>query len=66
MQTTWQTRLMAVLLACLCAPAFAQYVDLLGKEAPNFEATVCVNEPEANTLAKCKGNVILLKYWGPN
>ena len=49
----------------LWARALAAQEEITGKEAPNFSATVCVNKPEAFTLEACKGEVILIKFWGP-
>jgi hypothetical protein len=58
-----KTSLMLAVLAAATAPAFAQ-TDMVGKEAPAFKATVCVNQPEAISLEQCAGEVVLIKYWG--
>ena len=36
----------------------------VGQDAPEFKATVCVNQPDAITLEQCAGEVVLIKYWG--
>lgn len=48
----------------LCAPLAAQ-LQLVGQDGPDFHARTCVNPVDADTMAKCKGGVVLLKYWGP-
>jgi hypothetical protein len=39
--------------------------QLVGQDAPDFDARTCVNKPADSTLEACKGNVILIKFWGP-
>lgn len=46
------------------APALLAQTDITGKDAPDFSATVCVNKPEAISMEQCKGEVVLIKYWG--
>ncbi|MBX3474208.1 MAG: hypothetical protein KF754_07475 [Planctomycetes bacterium] len=46
------------------APVVQAQVDITGKDAPAFSATVCVNKPEAISMEQCKGEVVLIKYWG--
>jgi hypothetical protein len=57
--------LLLLALAMLATPAFAQE-SLVGKDAPTFDAGNCINKPEATTFEQCKGDVILIKYWGIN
>lgn len=45
-------------------PALSAQVDITGKDAPAFSASVCVNKPEAISMEQCKGEVVLIKYWG--
>lgn len=61
-------RLAIILLALLCAPGLFAYEELVGEECPDWSADVCVNAPEntRNHRDACLGNVVLLKYWGPN
>jgi hypothetical protein len=61
-------RFAMIALACLCAPALLAYNELVGKEAPAFHATSCVNPPADGCLSldDCRGSVVLIKYWGPN
>jgi len=61
-------RIAMLLIACLCAQALLAYNELVGKDAPAFHATVCVNPPADGRISKddCKGGVVLIKYWGPN
>lgn len=54
--------LVAALALALAPFALAQSME--GKDAPSFDATVCVNQPEATTFEQCKGDVVLLKWWG--
>jgi len=53
--------------ALLFAAPLAAQLELVGKEAPSFSAGACVNPPAdgASTMAACKGDVVLIKYWGP-
>lgn len=57
----------ALLVSAVCAvatsPAHAQ-AQLVGKEAPPFSAGEMVNEVASKTLDDCRGEVILIKYWG--
>jgi hypothetical protein len=62
MSTTLRGFLLLGLLA-MAPLAFAQD-DITGKDAPDFDAKVCVNPPEATTFEQCKGDVVLIKYWG--
>lgn len=56
----------AVLAAMLISflPALAAQEDMTGKDAPAFSANECVNKPEAISMEQCKGEVVLIKYWG--
>lgn len=45
------------------APLFAQE-QIVGKDAGEFTVGDCVNKPEAVTMEQCKGEVVLIKYWG--
>ncbi len=55
--------LMALVLAL--APAlFAERA--VKSDAPDFNASNCINAPEATTLEQCKGGVVLIKFWGIN
>ncbi|MBK8208176.1 MAG: hypothetical protein IT464_13225 [Planctomycetes bacterium] len=60
-----KTSVLALLIALAFAPAvFAQ--TLSGKDAPGFDAKDCINAPEATTFEQCKGDVVLIKFWGIN
>lgn len=48
------------------APLALAQDDITGKDAPEFDAKECVNHPEATTFEQCKGEVVLIKYWGTN
>ncbi len=57
-----RTLLAASFVAILLAtPGFA---DLVGKDAPDFKAGEMINEVPQQTLDDCRGEVILIKYWG--
>ena len=58
--------LLIALLALAAAPLMFAQENMVGQEAPNFEAKVCVNQPDAVDLKQCAGEVILIKYWGTN
>jgi hypothetical protein len=45
------------------APLMAQ-TQIVGEEAKEFSVGDCVNKPEATTLEQCKGEVVIIKYWG--
>lgn len=54
-----------LLIAALAfAAPFAFGQDMQGKDAPAFDASSCVNPPEATTLEQCEGDVVLIKWWG--
>ncbi|MBE7492222.1 MAG: hypothetical protein HS108_10760 [Planctomycetes bacterium] len=57
-------RLLLAGLVAAMAPAVCAQVDITGKDAPAFSANVCVNKPEAISMEQCKGEVVLIKYWG--
>ena len=46
------------------APSLFAQESMVGQEAPEFKATVCINQPDAITLEQCAGEVVLIKYWG--
>ena len=52
------------LLAVAMTPVMFGQENQVGQDAPDFSATECVNQPEAITLEQCKGEVVLIKYWG--
>lgn len=54
---------LAALMTILATNAFAQ-AQMVGKEAPAFDAKACVNPPEATTMEQCAAEVVLIKYWG--
>lgn len=56
--------LLLALLAVSLAPAVFAQDNVVGQAAPEFKATVCVNQPDAITLEQCAGEVVLIKYWG--
>jgi hypothetical protein len=56
--------LLLALLAVSLAPAMFAQENQVGQTAPDFKATVCVNQPEAINLEQCAGEVVLIKYWG--
>ena len=58
--------LLVALLALAAAPVMFAQTDITGKDAPDFKATECINQPEATTLNDCAGEVVLIKYWGTN
>ncbi|MBZ0136763.1 MAG: hypothetical protein K8I27_10360 [Planctomycetes bacterium] len=62
--TRVQKNLLIALLAVAMAPVMFAQENQVGQDAPDFSATVCVNQPEAITLEQCKGEVVLIKYWG--
>jgi len=45
-------------------PAMSAQEEITGKDAPAFSANECVNKPEAISMEQCKGEVVLIKYWG--
>jgi hypothetical protein len=61
-------RLALIACALACAPILLAWEDLAGKDAPVFDATVCVNPPADGclNLEACQGSVVLIKFWGPN
>lgn len=56
--------LLIALFAVALAPVMFAQENQVGQDAPDFSATVCVNQPDAITLEQCKGEVVLIKYWG--
>lgn len=40
------------------------WADMVGKEAPSFRAGDMINGGHAKTLEDCKGEVVLVKFWG--
>lgn len=46
------------------APALFAQTNILGKDAPAFEVQDAINMPEAVSMEQCKGEVVLIKYWG--
>lgn len=54
------------LLAFAAAPLLFAQESMVGQDAPDFKATVCVNQPQDISLDACAGEVILIKYWGTN
>lgn len=56
--------LLIALLAVAMAPVMFAQEDQVGQDAPEFKASVCVNQPDAISLEQCKGEVVLIKYWG--
>ncbi len=52
------------LLLCLVATSVSGQADLVGKAPGGFSAGKMVNEVAAKTLDDCRGEVILIKYWG--
>jgi hypothetical protein len=59
-----RTTLLLLLLAS--APALFAQNALQGKDAPAFNANDCINAPEQTTFDQCKGEVVLIKFWGIN
>ncbi|MCA8919376.1 MAG: hypothetical protein KDB32_09880 [Planctomycetes bacterium] len=58
--------LLVALFAMSAAPLLFAQESMVGQDAPEFKATVCVNQPDETTLAQCAGEVVLIKYWGTN
>ncbi len=56
--------LMALVLAL--TPALFAQDRKVGEDAPAFDAKDCINAPEATTFEQCKGDVVLIKFWGIN
>ncbi|MHC4840181.1 MAG: hypothetical protein ACYTDT_04360 [Planctomycetota bacterium] len=57
-----------IVMLLLLAPSLMAselFNQLVGQDAPDFDARTCVNKPADSTLEACKGNVILIKFWGP-
>ena len=46
------------------APVLSAQTNIVGKDAPAFEVQECINTPEAVSMEQCKGEVVLIKYWG--
>ena len=56
----------AVTLLMLCLlPAFAEQ-NIVGQPAPEFVVGSMINPVDEHTLDDCRGEVILIKYWGIN
>ncbi|MCI0650454.1 MAG: hypothetical protein L0Z55_01075 [Planctomycetes bacterium] len=48
------------------APVLMAQADLKGKDAPDFKVGSTINEAQALSLDECRGDVVLIKYWGVN
>jgi hypothetical protein len=59
-----RTGLLVALFALAMAPALLAQDSMVGQDAPEFNASECVNKPEAVTMEQCQGEVVLIKYWG--
>jgi hypothetical protein len=53
-----------LLFALLAAAPLAAQTQIVGQDAKEFSVGDCVNKPEATTLEQCKGEVVIIKYWG--
>jgi hypothetical protein len=53
----------AILLLLIAAPVLAAH-QIVGQDAPDFNAAGCLFEPEATTLEQCSAEVVLIKFWG--
>jgi hypothetical protein len=53
-----------LLFAVLAAAPLLAQTQIVGQDAGEFTVGDCVNKPEAVTLEQCKGEVVLIKYWG--
>ena len=62
MKTAGKLLFAAMLLSM--APALIAQTNIVGKDAPAFDAGECINTPEVTTMEQCKGEVVLIKYWG--
>jgi hypothetical protein len=62
MKTAGKMLVAAMLLAM--GPALMAQTNIVGKDAPAFDAAECINTPEATSMEQCKGEVVLIKYWG--
>jgi hypothetical protein len=62
MRTAGKLLIAAMLLAM--APALMAQGKLVGQDAPAFAVQECINMPEAVSMEQCKGEVVLIKYWG--
>ena len=58
--------LLVALLAVAMAPAMFAQGKKVGQDAPDFNASDCINQPEAITLEHCKAEVVFIKFWGIN
>lgn len=59
-----KTSMLLIGMLMAMAPALVAQENIVGKEAPAFSASECVNKPEAISMEQCKGEVVLIKYWG--
>lgn len=62
MKTAGKMLLAALVMAMV--PALSAQENITGKDAPEFNAEGCINTPDAVTMEQCKGEVVLIKYWG--
>jgi hypothetical protein len=62
MKTAGKMLVAAMLLAM--APALMAQTNIVGKDAPAFDVQDSINTPEAVSMEQCKGEVVLIKYWG--
>ena len=57
-------RLLFASMVLAMAPALMAQTNIVGSDAPAFEVKECINTPEAVSMEQCKGEVVLIKYWG--
>ena len=59
-----KTSMLLIGMLMAMAPALVAQENIVGRDAPAFSANECVNKPEAISMEQCKGEVVLIKYWG--
>jgi len=53
----------AIVLLAAAQAAHAEWKDLAGEKAPDFEVTQWFNKAEGSSLGDFRGKAILLEFW---
>jgi hypothetical protein len=57
--------LLVALIAAAVAPVMWAQTNMVGQDAPAFDAGEFVGEaPAATTMDQCRGDVVFIYYWG--
>ncbi len=48
----------------LATPVLLAQANLVGKDAPPFQVKSTIHEAPSLSLEECRGEVVLIKFWG--